>query len=281
MTGGGDVLTRAGGVAASMPGLLLAATEVAHSFMKGVHGRRRAGPGEAFWQFRPWQAGDTARAIDWRQTAKRGDAFIRQQEWEAAQAAFLWRDASRSMEMHGKKEFAETLLLALGIVLLEGGEQVSLLGTSLAPQSGPAAALRLCEVLPQQIELSEDVRTVPARAHAVLIGDFYADPAPLAAFCGQLAARGVKGLLVQVTAPQERDLDVRGHVLFKDAESAAGFAVPRAEELRAAYNARFAAHTAGLADIARRIGWRFAGVGVETAPVAALAQLYETLAARA
>lgn len=280
MTRAADVLTRAGGVAASMPPLLLAATEVAHGFMKGVHGRRRAGSGEAFWQFRPFQAGDTARQIDWRQTAKRDDAFIRQQEWEAAQMAFLWRDASRSMELHGKKECAEILLLALGIVMLEGGEQVSLLGTPLAPQSGPASALRLYESLNEQRGLDEGARPVPARAHVVLIGDFYADPAPLTAFCGQLAARGIKGLLVQVTAPVERDLDLRGHVLFKDAESDAVLPAPRAEELRAEYKSRFIAHTAALGDMARRIGWRFAAVGTETAPAPALAQLYDVLTER-
>lgn len=280
MTRGGDVLTRAGGVAASMPGLLLAATEVAHGFMKGVHGRRRPGPGEAFWQFRPWATGDTARQIDWRQSAKRGDAFIRQQEWEAAQTALLWRDSSRSMALHGKKEFAEVLLLALGIVMLEGGEQVALLGAPQAPQSGPSSALRLYESLNSQSALDEGARPVPARAHVILIGDFYADPAPLSDFCAALAARGVKGLLVQVTAPVERDLDLRGHVLFKDAESDATLAAPRAEELRAEYKSRFAAHTAGLADMARRIGWRFASAGTETAPVAALAHLHEILAER-
>ncbi len=273
-----DSLARASGAAAAMPGLLLAAQEVAHSFMKGTHGRRRAGPGEAFWQFRPWQAGDSARDVDWRQTAKRDAAFIRQQEWEAAQAAWLWRDASRSMELHGKKDFAEILLLALGIVLLEGGEQVSLLGSPLAPQSGTATAARLYEALTAQDDLTERARPVSARGQAVLIGDFYAPSAALAAFCGQLAARGVKGLLVQVTAPQERDLALRGHILFKDPETGSAFTAPRAEELRAEYNARFAAHTAALEDMTRRIGWRFAAVGTETPPAVALASLYDALA---
>src|SRR4051812_10756069 len=127
MTKSPDNLLHAGLLAGHLPGLLLEAEKVAHSFMRGTHGRRRVGGGESFWQFRPWQAGDSSRDIDWRQTAKRGDAFVRQTEWEAAQTVWLYRDASASMEYHGKKDYAEILLLALAMVLLNGGEQAGLL----------------------------------------------------------------------------------------------------------------------------------------------------------
>src|ERR1035437_10591865 len=98
-------LSRAGQMAGSL-GLLLEAEKVAHSFMKGVHGRRRVGTGEAVWQFRPWQPGDARRDIDWRQTAKRDEAFVRQTEWEAAQTVWLYRDASASMDFGIKKDYA-------------------------------------------------------------------------------------------------------------------------------------------------------------------------------
>ena len=130
-------ILKAGKIAASLPGLLLDAEKVAQGFMKGVHGRRKIGIGEAFWQFRTWQAGDSTRDIDWRQTGKREGVFIRQMEWEAAQAAFLYRDPSKSMDFSSskklltKKDYAEVLLLALSMVLLNGGEQIGLLGTDL------------------------------------------------------------------------------------------------------------------------------------------------------
>src|SRR3546814_8874217 len=63
----------------------------------GVHGRRRVGPGDAFWQFRRYSPGDAISRIDWRQTAKRTHTFIRENEWEAAESVWLWRDASPSM----------------------------------------------------------------------------------------------------------------------------------------------------------------------------------------
>ena len=47
-------------LAARLPSLVVAAKQIAQSVMHGVHGRRRAGPGETFWQFRQFnQASDT------------------------------------------------------------------------------------------------------------------------------------------------------------------------------------------------------------------------------
>ena len=105
MTKPRDVLSHAGILAGNLPGLLLEAEKVAHSFMRGVHGRRRVGTGEAFWQFRPWQPGDARRDIDWRQTAKNDQAFVRQMEWEASQTVWMHRDASKSMNFRSEKKF--------------------------------------------------------------------------------------------------------------------------------------------------------------------------------
>ncbi len=39
-------------LAARMPDLVVAARRIALSMAHGLHGRRRAGPGEDFWQYR-------------------------------------------------------------------------------------------------------------------------------------------------------------------------------------------------------------------------------------
>ena len=57
-------------MAARLPSLVVAAKKVAQSVMYGVHGRRRAGPGENFWQFRPFISGEPAAGIDWRRSAR-------------------------------------------------------------------------------------------------------------------------------------------------------------------------------------------------------------------
>src|SRR5690606_18472365 len=81
-------LQRAEQAAGTLPPLLVAAQRVAATVMHGVHGRRRMGPGETFWQFRHYQPGDPAQRIDWRQSAKATNVFIREHEWVAAQSVW-------------------------------------------------------------------------------------------------------------------------------------------------------------------------------------------------
>src|SRR5215213_8698797 len=120
---------RAEALGARLPPLVVAAERVAATVLQGVHGRRRAGPGDAFWQFRPFLAGDPAGRIDWRQSAKSDRLFIRETEWEAAQTVALWSDASRSMEWRAgagrasKRERADLLLAALACLVMRGGER--------------------------------------------------------------------------------------------------------------------------------------------------------------
>ncbi|MBU6476200.1 MAG: DUF58 domain-containing protein [Alphaproteobacteria bacterium] len=275
-------LSKAGKIAGSL-GVLLKAERVAHAVMKGMHGRRRTGTGEAFWQFRPWASGDARRDIDWRQTAKRDNVFIRQTEWEAAQTAWLWRDASASMDFGIKKEYAETLLLALGIVLLNGGEQAGLLGSGLAPQTGAPAIERLFAALPAQKELSENAHPAAAFSHVVLIGDFYFPLEKLRAFCAPLAARRVTGTLVQIFDPAEKDLPYKGRVRFEDIEGLDADAadIPQVEAIRADYAGKFAAHQEALAETAKRFGWRFEKFSTDTKPEAALTRLCDMLGTHA
>lgn len=280
MTRADDNLSRAGQLAGHLPGLLLEAERVAHSFMKGTHGRRRVGTGESFWQFRPWQQGDASRDIDWRQTAKREKHFVRQTEWEAAQTAWLYRDSSASMNAHGKKDYAEILLLALGIVLLNGGEQVGLLGTDLAPQTGHAAAEKLYASLPAQTHLLESSRPVTAKSSAILISDFFFPIGQLAVFCEKLAARNVTGMLVQVFSREEQTFPHRGHIRFQDIEdNAVELLTPEAAALREAYEQRFTAHQESLAALARSIGWKIEKFSTDTKPEAAITRLYDNLSA--
>src|SRR5919198_4393785 len=81
-------------LAATLPPLLVAAERVASTVAQGVHGRRRVGQGDSFWQFRQYEPGDSAARIDWRESAKSQRLYVRETEWEAAQSVWLWRDGS-------------------------------------------------------------------------------------------------------------------------------------------------------------------------------------------
>src|ERR1700740_2865140 len=71
-------------LARRLPNLIVAAKEVAASVMHGVHGRRRAGVGETFWQFRPFVWGESTTRIDWCRSARDDHRDVREREWEAA-----------------------------------------------------------------------------------------------------------------------------------------------------------------------------------------------------
>ena len=85
-----------------MPRLILESRKIAATVIHGVHGRRRAGPGENFWQFRPYVSGEDARRIDWRRSARDDHLFVREREWEAAHTIWLWLDRSPSMTFPSK-----------------------------------------------------------------------------------------------------------------------------------------------------------------------------------
>ena len=89
---------RADRLAAGYPALLAEAERVAAMVAAGVHGRRRPGQGETFWQYRPYDVSDPANRIDWRRSARGHRVYIREQEWEAAQTVWMWRDSSPSMD---------------------------------------------------------------------------------------------------------------------------------------------------------------------------------------
>ena len=80
-----------------MPRLILEARRVAATVIHGLHGRRRAGPGENFWQFRRFVSGEPAQRVDWRRSARDDHLYVREQEWEAAHTVWIWPDRSPSM----------------------------------------------------------------------------------------------------------------------------------------------------------------------------------------
>ena len=77
-------LARAEAAGALLPPLLVAADRVAATVAQGVHGRRRVGVGDTFWQYRPFVEGDAASRIDWRRSGRSDRVFVRDMEWEAA-----------------------------------------------------------------------------------------------------------------------------------------------------------------------------------------------------
>jgi uncharacterized protein (DUF58 family) len=276
---------RAEQAAAALPPLLVAATRVAATVAQGVHGRRRVGQGETFWQFRQYQPGDSAQRIDWRESAKSQRLYVRETEWEAAQSVWLWRDASPSMDyasarnLPTKRERADLLTLALAALLLRGGERVTLLGTGIAPSHGRAVLERMAQQLTR--ETSNDLpkaEPLPRYAQLVLMGDLLAPLEMTERLVAAWVAMGLRGYLLQVLDPAEETLPFEGRVRFEGFEREDPLTVSRVEAVRVQYTERLARHRAGLATIARAAGWRFATHRTDQPPNAALLALYMAMA---
>lgn len=278
---------RAEALGARLPPLVVAADRVAATVLQGVHGRRRAGQGDAFWQFRPFLPGDVAARVDWRQSAKSDRLFIRETEWEAAQTVLLWRDASSSMAWRSgpalppKRERAELLLLALAALLLRGGERVRLVGGPGRSHAGRAGLSALAEALPRsggEGSLPPADPGLPRHARAVLFGDFLSPLPEIQAMVAGFAARPVRGHLVQVLDPAEETLPYLGRIRFEGLEAEEPALVPRVEGVRAMYAERLRQHRAGVAAIAAAAGWRFLTHRTDHPPEQALLALWQALA---
>jgi len=308
---------RAEQLAATLPPLLVAAERVAATVVQGVHGRRRVGQGETFWQFRHYEVGDPPQVIDWRQSAKTDHIFTRQMEWEAAQSVWIWRDTSPSMAWHSsdalptKRQRADLLSLALAALLVRGGERVSLLGSGLRPASGRGALTRLANTIALGDDAAPDaagrrsgsrtraaelppaeaesagpgahpldlppVQPLPRDGQLVLIGDFLTPLAGIETVIREYAEQGLKGHLLQVLDPAEMTLPFRGRIRFEGLEQEQPWLLSRVEPVRDAYRARLTAQEEGLRDLARKVAWRYSLHGTDRPPQSALLTLYGAL----
>ncbi len=285
---------RAEVLGARLPPLLVAADRVAATVAQGVHGRRRVGQGDSFWQFRRFVPGDPIARIDWRQSAKSGRPvpdgwFIRETEWEAAQTICLWRDGSSSMRWRSrgatveKRERAGLLLLALASLLLRGGERVAMIEPDARPISGRPGLDRLARALTGVAD--EDAGTpphvpLPRHARVVLFGDFLSPLEEIQAAIGRMAAVPVSGFLLQVLDPAEADLPYSGRIRFRGLEREGDTLIPRVEGVRDEYGRRLKAQQDGLAAICSAAGFGFAIHRTDHPPEAALLGLYVALTAR-
>ncbi|TJZ82399.1 DUF58 domain-containing protein [Paracoccus hibiscisoli] len=281
LRGPSDLRARAEAAAGHLPGLILSAERLAALVAPGAHGLRRAGPGEDFWQYRPAGVGDGARSIDWRRSGRSDTQFVRDREAQTAQSAAIWLSRGAGMDFTGgpdrptKAARGQVLALALGMLMLRGGEKVGLLGQP--ARAGRIQADRLAEALATP---APDAGDAPAPAlrpnlRVVILSDFLTDPAWVAALLAQAAGLGVTGLMIQILDPDEAHFPYDGAVEFRsgslrhDSRDAGG--------LRAAYLARLAERQAWLSEQAQRAGWGFGTHLTDADPAQALSWAWQAL----
>ncbi|HEX8808681.1 MAG TPA: DUF58 domain-containing protein [Xanthobacteraceae bacterium] len=253
-------------LAASMPRLILEARRVAATVIHGLHGRRRAGPGENFWQYRRFVSGEPASRVDWRRSARDDHLYVREQEWEAAHTVWIWPDRSPSMyfasSLARDSKLYRTLVIALALaeVLVEGGERVGI-----PSLMRPTGSRSIIERIAQAIVVDRDERTslppdfAPSPlAEVVLLSDLWSDIADVRRIIAQLSSGGTQGHIVQIVDPAEETFPYWGRIEFIEPEDGRRITAGRAENWRADYVAQIAQHRAAIRSETDRLGWSFA-----------------------
>lgn len=253
-------------LADAMPRLILEARRVASTVIHGLHGRRRAGPGENFWQYRRFVSGEPAQNVDWRRSARDDHLYVREREWEASHTVWIWPDRSPSMTFASalttgsKLERALVVTFALAEVLVQGGERVGVPGLL-----RPTASRNVIEKMAEAILHDPSERTslppsfVPSPlSEVVMLSDLWAPIAEVRDTIAQLSATGAHGHVIQIVDPAEESFPYSGRIEFIEPEGAGSVTAGRAETWRADYQGIVARHRAAIRAETDQRGWSFA-----------------------
>ena len=252
-------------LAASLPRLVLEARRIAANVIHGLHGRRRAGSGESFWQYRRFVSGEPSQNVDWRRSARDDHLYVREQEWEAAHTVWLWPDRSPSMAFASKQardsklERGLIVTFALAELLVSGGERVGIPGLMT-----PTASRTVIDKMAQAILHDEATRLslppsfVPsALAEIVVLSDFWSPISEIKTMLAGLSASGAHGVLVQIVDPAEESFPYSGRIEFVEPEGGGVITAGRAEKWAGDYVARVARHRDEIRAETNKLDWMF------------------------
>jgi uncharacterized protein (DUF58 family) len=252
-------------LADTMPRLILEARRVAATVIHGLHGRRRAGPGENFWQYRRFVSGEAAQNVDWRRSARDDHLYVREREWEASHTIWLWPDRSPSMAFasalvtESKLERALIVAFALAEVLVQGGERVGVPGL-LRPTASRNVIEKMAEAIhhdtTERASLPPNFAPSPL-SEIVILSDLWSPLGALQKIITQLSATGAQGHVVQIVDPAEESFPYFGRIQFIEPEGAGTVTAGRAEAWRNDYQGLVARHRDAIRNETDRLGWSF------------------------
>ena len=252
-------------LAASLPRLVLEARRIAANVIHGLHGRRRAGSGENFWQYRRFISGEPSQNVDWRRSARDDHLYVRELEWEASHTVWIWPDRSPSMAFASKaareSKLERTLIVAFALaeLLVAGGERVGIPGL-MAPTASRSVIDKMAQAMlhDDADRLSLPPSFVPAAlAETILLSDFWSPIAEIRKMLTGLSSSGAHGALVQVVDPAEETFPYSGRIEFVEPEGFGVITAGRAERWTGDYVTRVALHRDQIRDETNKLDWLF------------------------
>lgn len=260
-----EAQSRAERESAGLPELLLEAEHLASALLLGEHGRRRAGAGADFWQFREADPGDSMGMVDWRRSGRGDSLVIKEREWQSAQTLVISVDRSQSMLFKGlarerKIDRARLLAIAAAILASRAGERFGLAGGELSASSGRVQVQRLAARMAAEDESDYSApgpSDYPRSSRALFISDFLGDWGRIRESAWMAADRGARGALLQILDPAEETFPYDGRSIFESMRGSVRFETLRARNLKREYLERLESLGHRLGELAREIGWSF------------------------
>src|SRR5438093_2175262 len=213
---------------------------IVDGFLSGLHRSPRKGFSVEFADYRPYQAGDDLRFVDWKIAARSDRWVVRQYEEETNLRATIVLDVSRSMAWSGahlrplgetgaprltKLEYAEILTASLALVLLRQRDAVGLVRfdervrSAVPPRARHGHWRRVLAALAEPgtgrassapVALTQAARLINRRGMIVLISDLLMDVAAVERAMRGLRAMGHDVTVLHVMDPAERWLGGTG-----------------------------------------------------------------------
>lgn len=278
----------------------LRTNKLVSSALAGAYRSNFRGTGIEFEAVRPYQPGDDVRAIDWKVTARVGDAFIKTYVEDRTLILQCLVDTSLSMDFGSrektKREVAAEVCALLALVAGRNQDQVGLClfsdqpGLHLAPKKGQHHVLRLIrEVMAAPAEgtgssltavLEHQLRHLKRRALVLVVSDFLTGSEDWSDALARLARRH-DVIAVRVFDPLEEELPEHGWIGLEELEGGRRVEVDaRSRNVRASWSAAARARRERLLGALRRAGVDLVEVGTSGDVSEPIARCFARRAAR-
>ena len=247
----------------------------------GIKEKRKAGQGAMFWQFRPYEVGDTPKNIDWKRTGRGDNVIVKDRTEEQAETYRFWIDPS--LREQAVKHYESLLyVLSLSTLIHENEDKTAPISKS---KDTPTRGLKTLHSLFHyfssfgQVSMENLKKISIPKAHTcVLFSDFWQPTEFIENKLKPLMRQHSHGVLVQVARAEELTFPFVGRTFFKDFEDAdKNYRIEDASAVRDTYLVKIEAHQNELKAFAKRHGWRFETVSDANTKQENLKTLYNCL----
>ena len=254
-------------LASITPNLSIKANKLANTVWEGIHNRNKAGIGENFWQFKKYEYGDPIHLIDWKKSAKSENIFIQEQELSTIQNINIWRDTSNSMKYSSNKNIdtkiniADLITLTLSIILIKNGERVRLNSLNSMNFNGEEAIKiitnEIKSKIPNKFQSNPNIEEIKNGSTCIFISDFLYNTEITDQTIKNLSSRNIRGLLIHITDPAEKNFPYSGRINFNGLEGEDPYLIGNANAIKKDYIGAFNTHSKKIKKIAQSFRWNY------------------------